>query len=216
MTAPSVVSATAYAGPDSDGTSWEILSGVAINKGSILAVSAATGGGTTLSTASTGWAKLGQINDGQGSFRTSSAVFYATRDIASSTFTLSSTGSQRFTAILLKISDGGVVEGTGATDTNDCPNHTLSRARDVLWVGVVSAAEGDVADSAPAGFGGLTTQAGNNDKAGTSLAYRTALADLSENPGTFSMASGGSGKAGAAWTIAAYKNRQRPRGTAII
>jgi len=203
MTFPSVVAATGYV-QSSDTTSWAVYTGVNVNHGSILIVSAA--GLPTLSTASSGWSKLGQQNhDDLGiDDDIASAVFYKTADTASDSFTLDSTIAKQFSAVLIRVSGGGTVSGSSSSTSNP-PNHSIASTRDVLWVTAVSAGGTDIAAGAPSGYSGLTTAQGFSDGVSTSIGYKTATAS-SDNPGLFS---GIIANGVASWTIALYASRNR-------
>lgn len=211
MSAPAVVATVAYVGPASDATSWQPFSSVSVNKGSVIIVSA-DGDPTnpTLTTASSNWTKLGQNDDSGGAYHSSSAVFYKTAD-GTGEFTVSSSNSQQFTAILLRVDTAKAVSGTVASDTNNPPSHTTG-SRPMLWVAGLTCAGGANASSAPAGYSGFITATAGSNGASTALAYRTVTSG-SENPGTFS---GVSAEAGSAWTIAIGGRRRRAGAGAFI
>ena len=217
MTAPAVSSTTDYASPASNATSWQIFTGLSVNKGSILAVSArieSGGGGSNLSTASSGWQQLGTtVQDNGGGFQTSSAVFYKTQN-GSGEFTLASTVSMQFTAMLVAIDSAEEIEATVTADSANPPSHTISAsgARDVLWIAVASSGTG-AASGGPLGYSGFDkADPAGEDGPFTAVAYRSTRA-MTENPATFTGVSGET----AAWTIALYVDRRRKaRGGAII
>ena len=199
MTFPSVVGSTGYASSGAV-TSWDIFSGVSVAKGSILVI----GGGETnavLSTASTGWVKLGQSSSSPGTGGVVSAIFYASA--ANTAFTLASDTSSKFTAVLFRTTGGGTVSATSTTNSADPPSHSISSTRDALWV-AANIIDGTNPSAAPSGYSGFYVKVGDPaNGADVAVSYRTNAAS-SENPGAFT----GGVSTGVVWTIALYRRRK--------
>lgn len=210
MTFPSVVAATAYSS-SGNVTSWTPFTGVSVNKGSIVVVSA-DGGSTNLTTSSDGWARLGEVDDSGGSFLATSAVFYKTKD-GSGDLVIASSASEAMTAILLRISGGGSVIGSVTVDSGDPPSLSIPGTRDALWVVALTSQSTDSATS-PTDYSSKTESLGGTGKPSTYIARRTNRAN-SENPAGWGGDPGGS-RANAAWTIALYKARRGARAGALI
>lgn len=208
MTFPTLVGTTGYV-QNTAGTSWPVFSGVSVNRGSIILVSCGSAS-ATLSTASTGWQKVSQVDDTDGPNQGSAALFRAIAN--NSAFTVSSSASRKFAAALVRISSGGTVSATAAGDSENPPTHTISSVEDVLWVEGFSSAGDSVASSPSTGYGGLITAQSDGSAGSTSisLAYRTNRAS-SENPSALSGINGTS-----AWTIALYYFRRKIRGGGTI
>lgn len=204
MTVPTYTT-TEYTGSASDSNSWAVFTGVSVDRGSILLVVA--GDNVTLSTASSGWQKLGQGTGSGSAF----AVFRKTVS-GSGDFTLASSGVSQFSALLVKVSGGGSVSGTVAGSSNP-PNHNIGTTRDALWVAAlgIDGAIGLVSQpaAAPTGFSDLTDVA-SSGSGGSWLyaAFKSASGDSSENPGAFTP----SGVGELSWTIALYAGGGRRSG----
>lgn len=203
MTFPSVVGTTGYV-QNSAATSWPAFSGVSVNRGSVILVSVGLSA-ATLTTASAGWQKVGQVDDTDGPNQGSAALFKATAN--NSAFTVSSSASRKFAAVLVRTTGGETVSATATGDSEDPPTHTISSVEDVLWVEGFSSAGASIASSPSTGYGGLRTAQGDGSAGSTSisLAYRTSRAS-SENPSALFGIDGTS-----AWTVALYGLRRRVR-----
>lgn len=203
MTFPSVVATSGYV-QNTAVTSWAVFSGVSVNRGSVILVSCGSSA-ATLTTASAGWLKVGQVDDTDGSNQGSAALFRATAD--NTAFTLASSASRKLAAVLVRISGGGTVSATATADSEDPPTHTISSVEDVLWVEGFSSAGDSIASSPSTGYSGLRTAQsdGSGGSTSISLAYRTNRAS-SENPSALFGINGTS-----AWTIATYSERRKIR-----
>ena len=203
MTFPAVVGTTGYV-ENSATTSWAVFSGINVNRGSIILVSCGSSS-ATLTTASTGWQKVGQVDDTDGPNQGSAALFRATAN--NTAFTVASSASRKFAAVLVRTSGGGVVSATATGDSENPPTHVISSVEDVLWVEGFSSAGDSIAASPSTGYGGLRTAQSDGSAGSTSisLAYRTSRPS-SENPSALSGINGTS-----AWTIAIYGARRKVR-----
>lgn len=210
MSYPTFVDMTGYSSHSADATSWEVFTGVDTKDGDILVVAA--DGAPTLTTASSGWSKLGQGSANTGG--SAVAVFEKTADATGDSFTLASSSSQKFSAILVRKLGGGFVSGTAAASNNP-PQHTLASVRQTMWVAVQGTTGGQTtASGAPSGYSGFTSEpSSGDDSPSLAAAYRLANA-ISENPGSFSTA--GSTDQSCVWTIALYGTRRAPRGGGFL
>jgi hypothetical protein len=185
MAFPSVVATTNYDSGTTAATTWTAFTGHAVSVGDLLVVIVSSDGTPTLSAA--GWTLLGKVN---GPGTNASAIFWKLAASSTESFTLTSSASELFTAILYRISGADSIDGVSRTSdlNNTPPPLSTGVARDYLWIVTSHYFTGaNVVTDAPAGYSGLSSRAGASGDSNSSIvaaAHKTANA-ASETPAAF-------------------------------
>lgn len=145
----------------------------------------------TLSTASAGWAKLGQQNNSGATLQ--HAAFWKIA-VGGDTLTIDTSVSDRGSALIMRVTGCdknvnpswvGADNGTGTTaNSADPPNLAPGYATDFLWVAGLAMDGVVTATVAPTNYTGFDGQVGSANGAGTYWGSRS-LNGSSEDPGVF-------------------------------
>lgn len=159
------------------------------DEGDMLVAVFSVDGDPTVTTASSGWTKLGQASNGS---QVTGAIFWkfaSGTTPASDALSLSTTNNQRSSHITYRIRGATGISGTaanGSSNNSNPPNHVASESA-FLWIATRAGDNTTTASAAPSGYSGLlTVGAGNSNGASTNSAITLlGIASNTQDPGTF-------------------------------
>lgn len=187
---PTHVSSTGFASPASNATSWTPFTALDLSNCNLAVLVISSDGTPTLTTSSSGWVKLGQTS---ASASPTTAIFYKLSPTASETFALASSGSEQYSAVLVRVNNTTNISGTGvgaaASANADPPSHNAGAARNHLWIAVGGWDDIITASGAPSGYSNLTTATAAGASGASSAAATKFLNAQTEDPGGFTSAS---------------------------
>jgi len=225
MAFPGTPAITGYSSGTSNATSWAAFSNVSVPSGSLAVFIVASDGNPTLSVggADTDWEILSQLGQGT-SVR--GAVFYWFNDTGSAvnkSFTLSSSGSEQFSGLLVLIPRAtagyamgisGTFAGQASSANPNPPSHDAGTSRDHFWIAAVASDSTGLPSAVPTNYSnGTNQQAPGTGSASVFYAQRTLTAQT-EDPGTFTH---GTSRARVNMTLAVWEEAPPgpPEGTLV-
>jgi hypothetical protein len=189
MTAPVVeaVSTWAVAG-SGNATNWgQVTLPTGIVAGDLLLAIVSSDGSTELLGSAT-WHRL---KTRVSTFIATGAVFWRVADGVADGLAITSTWSERGTAIVYRISGANFVEGSSADNASSNPTPAAftptNTGLDAVWVAALSVDDAIVATVPPSGYGDLVTRSDVPAGASTSAAHKTGTT-AAETPGAWTMA----------------------------
>jgi len=188
MAAPSVQARSAVASATSNATTFTPTLPTGSGGGLLAVVSSDEN--PTLTTASTDWVKIGQ--DTVFNSAATQAIFFKAVSTGSDTLQVDSTSSQQYSAVILRIDfAAGTTPTVGATFSNNNntngnpPLHSLSEARETLWVATWSCDGQNLSSGQPSGYADHQVIQGASAAGVTTETVEKTATASSEDPGAF-------------------------------